>query len=159
MKILKDNPIWSTDLYDQFSEDEIKEYGYDILDLINEEDFDNIFPKNEHQYAGLCVGSVNYYGLGGDNRGNMTEFFSNIKELLYWGMNSSSAVKFYIGERNRLIMKCFHHDGVEILEVIRLNKKGEDRLQYYVDEFEMFRDTKKGNLKNYIRVSCWNDFK
>ena len=156
---MKNELIWSTDLYDHFSEEEIEEQGYDELNLILEENFDNIFPENEYQYAGLCVGSVNYYGLGGDNRGNMTRFFSNIKELLYWGLNSASDVKFYIGERNRLIMKCFHHDGVEILEIIRLNKKGENRLQYYADEFEMFRATKKRNLKNYIRVSCWNDFK
>lgn len=156
---MKNKPIWSSNIYDQFSEEAIKEYGYDELNFINEEDFDSIFPENGNQYAGLCVGSVNYYGLGGNNRGNMTAFFSNIKELLYWGLRAADTVRFYIGERNRLIMKCSHHDGEEILEVIRLNKKGEDRLQYYADEFEMFRDTKKGNIRNYIRVSCWNDFK
>lgn len=156
---MKSEPIWSSNIYDQFSEEEIDEHGYDALNFINEENFDNIFPQNEYTYAGRCVNSYRSYRFGPNNTGRWTNFYKNIKELIIDFGEKADAVKLYKGVRNRLIMKAFHHDGVETLEIVRLNKKGEERLPLYYDEFDMFHNTKEGNIKNYIRVSCWNDFK
>lgn len=148
---------WSNDIYDMFDIEE--EADCDSLHDIIWENFDNIFPQNEYKYAGHCVDSYRKYGFGPNNTDRWTNFYKNIKELVIDFGEKADAVKLYKGMRNRLIMKAFHHDGVETLEIVRLNKKGEERLPLYYDEFDMFDNTKEGNIKNYIRVSCWNDFK
>lgn len=149
--------LWSNYVYDMFDEETIEKMDIDSLYDIIVENFNNIFEENEHKYAGLCVGSMNLYGLGSDNRGRRTEFFSNMREILDWGMNAADIVRFYVEKHNHLMMECSHHDGKETLQIIRLNKKGRERMQNYYDENEMLNNS--ADIRNYISVSCWNDFK
>lgn len=72
-------------------------------------------------------------------------------------LRGCDVVRIHVGRYNHLIMSGFHHDGVEIVEIIRLNSKGQERAQRYYDEHEMLKDSK--NVNAYISVGVWKDFK
>lgn len=151
--------VWSNDIYEMFDEEDIgEEPDYGLLFEIIDKDFDNLFPENEHSYAARGIGRRNYYGLdNGTNYGKITDFFPNIKGVKDWMLRGCDVVRIHVGRYNHLIMSGFHHDGVEIVEIIRLNSKGQERAQRYYDEHEMLKDSK--NVNAYISVGVWKDFK
>lgn len=133
------------------------ETDYQLLDDWIMTDLREWFEKNNHCY---CV-----FRDGGLDNG-ISRFCNTIEELLFDVLYVSNCfLRICKGKHNTLFIEIHHHDGSEIFQVARLNKKGLHRMEkrdkygtyYYYDENQMLEESK--NYKDYLYTSVYNDFK
>lgn len=154
--------LWTSDINQYYDFEEIENMTDDEhqeLSDMNYEMLSQLFGQNEYEYSARMVGYRNNYGMK-QRLGGCTKFCKNIAELVYEiGGSSTLRIDISKGKYNHLIITRYHHDGVENYEVFRLNKRGQERLYNYYDEFDMFDNTKPTCHLDYVSVSVWNDFK
>lgn len=105
---------------EDFTEDEVENCAYDILDMdfhMALEELDNFFEDKEI----ICFGSIGRWNgvyRGGKIFGDFKDaFYSMIKDCWYY--------KIY-DENGHLFVHCTHHDGSCTFEIKILNDKGVD---------------------------------
>lgn len=130
---------------------------YQLLDDLIMADLREWFEKNNYHY---CV-----FRDGLDN--GISRFCNTIEELLFDVLYVSNCfLRIYKGDYNSLFIEINHHDGSQLFQIARLNKKGLKKMErmdwdymtyYYDDENQMLEKSK--NYKDYLYTSVYNDFK
>jgi len=131
----------------------LNEIDYDYCNDCINEDLNLRFKENEYSY--FVIGDSCYWYGGFPNlKPNMNGFsdiYDSIEEILLKLSDSVGMHSFriYKGKYNTLWIELSHHDGSELYQVCRLNKKGQD----YYDNYYNF------DFRKYCVKGVFKDFK
>lgn len=126
--------------YEDF-ENEDGETDFDMIyELLNEE-FDNLFDRDYHNNRYVVQGIIGRWD--GDYSGYKDRVYDSVYDAII--DNMEDYIEVFEEKYGSLRINCYHHDGVNRLEIKEVTKKGEDLLNNW---FDGNLCTKKGATRN-----------